>query len=231
MKRRAASARKSIPRPISSSAQHSMSNSEIACACRSSRPEWAPTTSSRLNAVRIQDLLPTALTARTWRPWVLSPARPQQPQRSVKIPRGRLHQAIYSVDFRKHSSHRRKALRKTASRPARTNLARNSRDSWIAPGNVMIEDGLENFPPLTGSALLRTPPLPSTGAPNSNGHSFEPQAPAEFQRSSRRLPMIEEFPPQAQKEWNAHQGASTADMQNSKENRAFLDVWRTSAAV
>jgi cell division protein FtsZ len=70
----------------------------------------------------------------------------------------------------------------------------------------MIEDGLENFPPLTGSALLQTPPLPSSGAPNSTGHSFEPQAPAEFQRSSRRLPMIEDFPPQAQKEWNAHQG-------------------------
>jgi cell division protein FtsZ len=71
----------------------------------------------------------------------------------------------------------------------------------------MIEDGLENFPPLTGSALLRTPPLPLHGAPNASGHAFEPQAPAEFQRASRRLPMIEDFPPQAQKEWNAHQGA------------------------
>jgi cell division protein FtsZ len=93
------------------------------------------------------------------------------------------------------------------SSPGQHESSANSRDSWIAPGNVMIEDGLENFPPLTGSALLQTPPLPPRGAPNAVGHSFEPQAPAEFQRSSRRLPMIEDFPPQAQKEWNAHQGA------------------------
>jgi len=79
-----------------------------------------------------------------------------------------------------------------------------ARDSWIAPGNVMIEDGLENFPPLTGHALLRTPPLPGAGSMSSPGHGFEPQAPAEFQRASRRLPAIEDFPPQAQKEWNAH---------------------------
>jgi cell division protein FtsZ len=94
------------------------------------------------------------------------------------------------------------------SSPGQRESSASSRDSWIAPGNVMIEDGLENFPPLTGSALLRTPPLPLHGAPNASGHAFEPQAPAEFQRASRRLPMIEDFPPQAQKEWNAHQGAS-----------------------
>jgi cell division protein FtsZ len=93
------------------------------------------------------------------------------------------------------------------SSPGQRESSASSRDSWIAPGNVMIEDGLENFPPLTGSALLRTPPLPLHGSPNASGHAFEPQAPAEFQRGSRRLPMIEDFPPQAQKEWNAHQGA------------------------
>lgn len=84
----------------------------------------------------------------------------------------------------------------------------SGRDSWIAPGNVMIEDGLENFPPLSGSALLRTPPLPSSNHSESAGHGFEPQAPAEFQRSTRRLPAIEDFPPQAQKEWNAHHSGS-----------------------
>jgi cell division protein FtsZ len=83
-----------------------------------------------------------------------------------------------------------------------------SRDSWIAPGNVMVEDGLENFPPLTGSALLRTPPLPLPGTPGAGNHSFEPQPPTEFQRTSRRLPAIEDFPPQAQKQWNAHRNAS-----------------------
>jgi cell division protein FtsZ len=46
------------------------------------------------------------------------------------------------------------------------------------------------------------------GAPGSENHSFEPQPPTEFQRTSRRLPAIEDFPPQAQKEWNAHHSAS-----------------------
>jgi cell division protein FtsZ len=93
--------------------------------------------------------------------------------------------------------------------PVHNESARQSRDSWIAPGNVMIEDGLENFPPLSGNALLRTPPLPSEGAAQSHGPRFEPQAPAEIQRTSRRLPGIEDFPPQAQKEWNAHHGRSS----------------------
>jgi len=95
------------------------------------------------------------------------------------------------------------------------------RDSWIAPGNVMIEDGLENFPPLTGNALLRTPPLPSPGIGSSANHSFEPQAPTEFQRTSRRLPAIEDFPPQAQKEWNAHHSAPGGRSETSAKSGLF----------
>jgi len=136
------------------------------------------------------------------------PAQAQQPSRSEENssatpPPGDLQRRL-SEALQPSSQN---AFQERSSQSQRESSA-NSRDSWIAPGNVMIEDGLENFPPLTGSALLRTPPLPLPGTPNSNGHSFEPQAPAEFQRSRRRLPMIEDFPPQAQKEWNAHQGAS-----------------------
>ena len=84
----------------------------------------------------------------------------------------------------------------------------------------MIEDGLENFPPLSGNALLRTPPLPSEGAAQSYDPQFEPQAPAEIQRTSRRLPGIEDFPPQAQKEWNAHHGApSGSGSRDAEEQR------------
>jgi cell division protein FtsZ len=81
----------------------------------------------------------------------------------------------------------------------------------------MIEDGLESFPPLSGSALLRTPPLPPSGVVPPGNHFFEPQAPAEFQRTSRRLPAIEDFPPQAQKEWNAHQTASAGGRSEQQE--------------
>ena len=92
--------------------------------------------------------------------------------------------------------------------PVTTNKTRQSRDSWMAPGKVMVEDGLENFPPLAGNALLRMPPLPQAGLTAPSDHYFEPQAPTEIQRTARRLPAIEDFPPQAQKEWNAHHGAS-----------------------
>jgi len=96
---------------------------------------------------------------------------------------------------------------------------RQSRDSWMAPGKVMVEDGLENFPPLAGNALLRMPPLPQAGLTAPSDHYFEPQAPTEIQRTGRRLPAIEDFPPQAQKEWNAHHGASGEAWHQDAENR------------
>jgi cell division protein FtsZ len=105
------------------------------------------------------------------------------------------------------------------------------RDSWIAPGNVMIEDGLENFPPLTGNALLRTPPLPSSGSSAPSGHSFEPQAPAEFQRTSRRLPAIEDFPPQAQKQWNAHHSVTGGRAETSAKQGIFERLANLSRSV
>ena len=97
--------------------------------------------------------------------------------------------------------------------------SRPIRDSWMAPGKVVVEDGLENFPPLAGSALLRTPPLPQSGATPQSGQYFEPQAPAEIQRAARRLPAIEDFPPQAQKEWNAHHRAPGDAWQHGAEER------------
>lgn len=106
------------------------------------------------------------------------------------------------------------------SQPVHSEAPRQNRDSWIAPGNVMIEDGLENFPPLSGNALLRTPPLPSGSQGQHYDSRFEPQAPAEIHRGGRRLPGIEEFPPQAQKEWNAHHGASPrASSRDAEEPR------------
>jgi cell division protein FtsZ len=97
--------------------------------------------------------------------------------------------------------------------------ARSGRDNWVAPGNVMVEDGLENFPPLAGNALLRTPPLPNGATPPPAGAHFEPHPPTEIQRTARRLPAIEDFPPQAQKEWNAHHGAQGAVSENGPELR------------
>ncbi|WP_409561967.1 cell division protein FtsZ [Hyphomicrobium sp. MC8b] len=106
------------------------------------------------------------------------------------------------------------------SEPIHREQPRGGRDSWVAPGNVMIEDGLENFPPLSGNALLRTPPLPADAPAQNYDHRFEPQAPTEIQRGARRVPGIEEFPPQAQKEWNARQnGAPRTHGRDAEEQR------------
>lgn len=111
-------------------------------------------------------------------------------------------------------------IQQNFSAPIHNEAPRSNRDAWVAPGNVMIEDGLENFPPLSGSALLRTPPLPAEAAAPNYDPRFEPQAPTEIQRTSRRVPGIEEFPPQAQKEWNSRRaGGASANSRDAEEQR------------
>jgi cell division protein FtsZ len=105
------------------------------------------------------------------------------------------------------------------SEPIHREAPRSGRDTWVAPGNVTVEDGLENFPPLAGNALLRTPPLPSNTSAPAYDNRFEPQAPAEIQRPTRRVPGIDEFPSQSQREWNAHQMSSPRPSGRSAEEQ------------
>jgi cell division protein FtsZ len=112
------------------------------------------------------------------------------------------------------------AMQQNFSPAIHNEASRPSRDPWVGPGNVIIEDGLENFPPLSGNALLRTPPLPHEPSAPGYGHRFEPQAPTEIQRASRRVPGIEDFPPQTQKEWNArHNGGASLNSRDAEEPR------------
>ena len=97
--------------------------------------------------------------------------------------------------------------------------SRHPRESWRGPGNVTIEDGLENFPPLTGGALSQMPPLPHGGIEAHQAPQFIPAPPTEFQRSSRRVPGIEEFPPQVQREWSVRNGGELPNGQNAAEER------------
>lgn len=77
------------------------------------------------------------------------------------------------------------------------------RQTWAAPGNVMIEDGLEGFP----HAQIARPSEPAQTQSFSHGlppaPAFNPAPPADFQRSQRRMPPINEFPEIAQREWQA----------------------------
>ena len=82
------------------------------------------------------------------------------------------------------------------------------RPAWAGPGNVMIEDGLSHFPQLSGAALGRTPSLPPQAVPAIfNPHSFQPQAPVEFERTARRMPSVEDFPDVGQRDWRSKTSA------------------------
>ncbi len=104
------------------------------------------------------------------------------------------------------------------------------RANWAAPGNVMIEDGLAHFPQLSGAALDRTPALPPHGngfSPEANGfaQAFQPAPPAEFQRSSRRMPAVEDFPDVGQRDWHAKQSGSppaSGSVLEDRRNRGFF---------
>ncbi|MGL4395161.1 MAG: cell division protein FtsZ [Hyphomicrobium sp.] len=80
------------------------------------------------------------------------------------------------------------------------------RESWRAPGNVMIEDGLAPF----ASHAARPDASAQLSAPAGYAvppRGFEPAAPADIRRAPRRMPDVAEFPPVAQREWQARQGA------------------------
>jgi cell division protein FtsZ len=93
------------------------------------------------------------------------------------------------------------------------------RETWRAPGNVVIEDGLQNFPPLMGGALSRTPPLPG-GAPTlQQSQNFHPQPPAEMPRSTRRMPAPEDFPAHTQRAWSSHHKSASPEFDGAQDDR------------
>ncbi len=102
----------------------------------------------------------------------------------------------------------------------------DSGESWAGPGGVMIEDGLQNFPPLSGNALANTPPLPTSMTyTQTSGHTydFQPAPPAEFDRSARRMPTVDDFPPHAQKIYRSSQSAYGDEMQENPKKQGFFE--------
>ncbi|MFA5900678.1 MAG: cell division protein FtsZ [Hyphomicrobium sp.] len=80
-----------------------------------------------------------------------------------------------------------------------------SRETWRAPGNVVIEEGF--------SHLAWPPQQPGQRpmAPENNGHGpdqFVPGPPVDMRRP-RRIPDVEEFPPVAQREYRAKAAYAT----------------------
>ena len=85
---------------------------------------------------------------------------------------------------------------------AREAHAAQQRETWRAPGNVVIEEGFSNLT-WTPQNAARAP------APDQKGNAtgqFIPAPPADLRRAGRRMPDVEDFPPVAQREYRAKAG-------------------------
>ncbi|MCH9765186.1 MAG: cell division protein FtsZ, partial [Alphaproteobacteria bacterium] len=73
--------------------------------------------------------------------------------------------------------------------------------SWVAPGQVTIEDGLPPLPHTSSSQ-----PYDGYGAQNfSEPQDFQPVVAEQIPRAGRRMPSVEDFPPHAQMEYHHKQ--------------------------
>jgi cell division protein FtsZ len=89
------------------------------------------------------------------------------------------------------------------SRRASEETAPRTRETWQAPGNVLIEAGPPQLP-----SVHAPPPLPSQGygSEASGAGSFTPSAPHDIRRPPRRMPELGDFPPVAQRAYQALAG-------------------------
>ncbi len=94
----------------------------------------------------------------------------------------------------------------------------DQRPAWTSAGNVRIEEG---FAPFQGNGLSPQyvgRPQPETGGwaqpqaqPYEPPQGFAASPPAEMPRNARRMPAVEDFPPVAQREWNAKQAPAAME--------------------
>jgi cell division protein FtsZ len=112
--------------------------------------------------------------------------------------------------------------------PTAEAAGRRSKETWRAPGNVLIEAGPPQFP----AAAYAPPPVPQ-GQPRERPaapEAFAPAAPAEIRRAGRRMPEVGDFPPVGQRVYRASesgpnergQGDSSAWPQQEIPRRAGL---------
>jgi len=80
------------------------------------------------------------------------------------------------------------------------------RESWRAPGDVLIEEGFSHMTwPRQPARTLADEDDAIDGDPE----PFRPRPPADIRRGGRRMPDVEDFPPLAQREYRAKVGYAT----------------------
>ena len=84
--------------------------------------------------------------------------------------------------------------------PRRESPPPQQRETWRAPGNVVIEEGFSHlsWPPQSQHARAAADPSSGRGP-----EQFTPAPPADLRRAGRRMPEVEDFPPVAQREYRA----------------------------
>jgi cell division protein FtsZ len=75
-----------------------------------------------------------------------------------------------------------------------------ARESWRAPGDVVIEEGFSHLTWLAQSARSRARQAPASPA---GAQEFKPAPPADIRRGARRMPEVEDFPPLVQREYHS----------------------------
>jgi cell division protein FtsZ len=101
--------------------------------------------------------------------------------------------------------------------PAPGIMQESPRQTWVAAGNVRIEEG---FAPPSSNGAHGRPQAGSAGeAPRAAGtaQGFAAAPPAEMPRSARRMPGVEDFPPIAQREWHSKQNVSGGAAQDARK--------------
>ena len=88
--------------------------------------------------------------------------------------------------------------------PQPRDAGNGSRETWRAPGNVVIEEGFSHlaWPPQGAKS-------PASEPGSRSSESFVPAPPVDARRSGRRMPEVEDFPPVAQREYRAKAGYAT----------------------
>ena len=86
--------------------------------------------------------------------------------------------------------------------PARELHAPVSRETWRAPGNVVIEEGFSQMNWAPQQAPRGAAPVDNASA----SEPFIPAPPADLRRGGRRIPDVEDFPPVGQREYRAKAG-------------------------
>ncbi len=105
---------------------------------------------------------------------------------------------------------------------------RHARETWSAPGNVTIEDGL---PYPSQAAVPQGRGQQPTSGSLPTGGNFQPAAPAEIPRGQRRMPSVDDFPAVGQKEWHAKQAGTQARTDQRKTSGFFGRITGRSRAA